>query len=247
MQNRIGGVVVAGVALVSMAVTCGGDPSLILQESVDAMREIDSFHFEEWFSSGVDFEELDRDRSFQASGGFQSPDRIRKRARFQEYSTDDVHVQAIGIGDARYLTDPGTERWAHVDTADYSTWHLQYLWRRPIEFMEGVVSLLGPDMSMDVTTVDGIDLYHITDRTFRYEYPAKAIDSETEFWVGADDLLVRKIRMTRHLTTGCPPGPDVVCPGILYDPSKSSTGFRFTDFGKEVSIRTPSVEETDQS
>ena len=67
-----------------------------------------------------------------------------------------------------------------------------------------------------------------------------------EIWIGVDDSLVRELR--RNVETSdipCPKDSDYVCPAILIVPTSSSESIAFSEFGKEVNIEAPPIEEVE--
>ena len=161
-----------------------GDEHPILQAAVDAMKEVDSFHFSEFehISYGVG------GVRFSASGDFQSPNRIQKRA-FLVYPVHDPRSQTSGniirniaVGSASYLLDPATGKWMNIDgpgSFSSSGGISKLLQRRPIAFFESVVSSLGPDTTVDTISVDGIDLFHI--RTLPNRGPPSCVRCQPPF------------------------------------------------------------------
>ena len=229
-----------------------GDEHPILQAAVDAMRKVDSFHFSEF----LDVSNYAGGRSFSANGDFQSPDRIQKQALFGYTSplphsrTFDNYIRTIDVGSASYLLDPATGKWMNIDDPKSFSprgWIKKPLQRRPIEFFESVVSSLGPDATVDTISVDGIDLFHVQNRTKTFETNGqKMIDSHVEIWIGVDDSLVRELRRRDEWSViPCSKISSDICLDIALVPGSSSREIVFSEFGKEVNIEAPPIEEVE--
>ena len=228
------------------------DAPSILQAAMEAMKEVDSFHFE----ASADYQgEGVGDISVLFNGEFESPDRMHKRAVFRHSTPqlDPYHVEAIGIGDASYLTDPATGKWMPAKGhhgSEALEWTLNVLQRQPTAFLESVAASLGPEATANITTVDGIDVYHIVSGKSEVRRGRRITTTHVEVRVGVEDSLVREFRKDVHVHQApCPSGSGDAtpepCEAIEILPSSESTSLRFTNFGKEVRILAPSVEEVE--
>ena len=131
----------------------------ILEAAIATMRNIDSFHFVESSKWSVAIVASDRPNAeaIEATGDYQSPDKLRKRAVIHYvHPSTTSHVQAISIGDTRYVTNPDTGEW---ERSRESVWGEDELFSNPIDFFESVASELGPNAYRGISTLGGVKVH----------------------------------------------------------------------------------------
>ena len=206
----------------------------VLSAALKAMRAVDSFHFVESFSnnsgvcgalSGIDYEVM-----FEAIGEYQSPDRLRRRVIIHgvSYPTES-DIQAINIGDARYLTDPDTGEWGRPADSPCAP----DLFANPIELFEGVAAFLGPGAYQGVIRSDGIEGHRFWYRTPDHAFEAKVL-------VSVDRPLVKELSTeSRWGERRCRPGQK--CPAILIIPGWERRMVQFSYPDEGVTIEAPQI------
>ena len=186
-----------------------------LEGAVAALGDARSFGFVE--SSAHRTEEF-VDTDFEATGNFQVPDKFTKRALVREFPSEEaVSVRSIAVGDEKYLTGPATcQRLPLSSDLGLGRIYEEALFGNPVEFFSDVLSEGGPYAHQGITSLQGVRVNHFVSTTRRYAYTRAAGPLHIEVWIGAEDLLVRRITRS-HSWTEVPCDPDLVCPDILVD------------------------------
>lgn len=172
----------------------------VLDRAAEAAQNLTSVHF----TLEMDGATLSLGPGLQvtsAEGDVVSPDRAHLffKLRFGTLTADS---QLVTIGDQLYLTNPLTGRWEKVPTRIAS---LQVL-----DAEHGVPSLLRQvvDPEKSTESLDSVKTYHIKGKV-----PTSAFTDLTggqptdglvdgEVWVGADDFLVRQVRLEGAIIAG---------------------------------------------
>lgn len=210
----------------------------VLEGAVAALEDTRSFGFIESSES----ESLGSETTFETTGNYQSPNRFTRHALFREFPTQEaVAVRSINVGDETYLTDPATGEWMLFHN-NLGLPHIyeELLFVNPVERFAGVLSEGGPYTHQGVTTLQGVRVHHFVSTTDRYAYTRAAGPLHIEVWIGAEDLLVRRITRS-HSWTEVPCDPDLVCPDILVNPGSQSYDLQFSFPGDETPIVTPPI------
>ena len=215
----------------------------VLSAALEAMRDVDSFHFMEGFSknSGVfgTLSGTDYDVTFEATGEYKSPDRLHRRAVIHgvDYPTES-NLQTISIGYTRYVTDPDTGEWGRP--AD--SFRDQDLFGNPIEVFEGVVALLGLGAYRGIVESGGVRVHRFSYRTpDLYLSGPKVHAFDAEILVGVDDLLVRELR-TESKWRQRPCKPDQKCLAIEIVPGWRRLTVQFSYPDEGVTIEAPQIQ-----
>ena len=205
----------------------------ILEVAATAMRKVDSFHFVQSSKRTVVVPFADRlnAEAIEATGAYQSPDKLHKRATIHYVDSPETgHVQAIGIGDMRYVTNPGTGEW---ERSSESGWGVDVLFNNPIDFFEGIVSTLGPNAYQGIFTFGGVEVHR-----FLYRKSDPGSSYHVVIVVGVDDSLVREVRQSSSWRQRpCSPGQD--CPAILVVPGSEDHSVEFSYPDEAVTIQAP--------
>ena len=206
-----------------------------LEAAIAAMRNVDSFHFVE--SSSRDVPEFGGEATFEASGDYQSPDRLYRRALVRNFgSLGEDHLQAISIGNTRYMTDPNTREWARSVDSLWST----ELFRNPIDFFEGAASGLGRDAYRGVSKLDGVKVHRFVSDILDHGRTNVIQSSYVVIVVGVDDSLVREVRSSSSWSQR-PCSPDQACPAIKITPGWADYTVKFSYPDEVVTIQAPQI------
>ena len=205
----------------------------ILEAAAAAMRKVESFHFVQSSKRTVTVPFADRlnAEAIEATGAYQSPDKLHKRAAIHYVDSPETsHVQAIGIRDARYVTNPDTGEW---ERSGESGWGVGQLFSNPIDFFEGVVSTLGPNAYQGISTFGGVEVHR-----FLYRKSDPGSSYHVVIVVGVDDSLVREVRQSSSWRQRpCSPGQN--CPAILVVPGSEDHSVEFSYPDETVTIQAP--------
>ena len=207
----------------------------ILEAATAAMRNVDSFHFVQSSKRSVDVMFADRlnAEAIEATGDYQSPDRLHKRAAVHYVDSPTTsHVQAISIGDTRYVTNPDTGEW---ERSRESGWGEDELFSNPIDFFEGVVSTLGPNAYQGISTFGGVKVHR-----FVYATSDPGSSFHAVIVVGVDDSLVREVRQSSSWRQRPCHSPQP-CPAILIVPGSGDHSVDFSYPDEAVTIQAPQI------
>ena len=207
----------------------------ILEAAVVAMRNVDSFHFVQSSKRSVDVMFADRlnAEAIEATGDYQSPDRLHKRAAIHYVDSPTTsHVQAISIGDTRYVTNPDTGEWERSRESGRGE---DELFSNPIDFFEGVVSTLGPNAYQGISTFGGVKVHR-----FVYATSDPGSSFHAVVVVGVDDSLVREVRQSSSWRQR-PCHSSQPCPAILIVPGSGDHSVDFSYPDEAVTIQAPQI------
>ena len=214
----------------------------ILEAAVTAMRNVESLRFVEkskWSVTIVDSDRPDVE-GIEAPGEYQSPDRLHKRAVVQYvHPTTTRDIQAIRIGNARYVTNPDTGEW---ERSNDSLWGADELFSNPIDFFESVVSWLGPNAYQGISTLGGVRVHRFVYSTPDFEQGGASIASfQAVIVVGVDDSLVKEVR-TRSNWRQRPCPYDQKCLAIQIVPGWADRSVEFSYSDEAVVIQAPATD-----
>jgi hypothetical protein len=207
MTARIGAAVVAAIALAGVTGACGGDdggpsPSELIAQSAERTGEIQSFHFT-----------LDVQNVPTAAAGLQLtaaegdvvvPDRASADVS-GSFAGLPITTQVIAVGEDVWLKNPLTDGWQKIDVST-----------TPVALLspsQGVLAVMGG--ITDVVEegreeVDGTTLVQVSGRVDAADVaPLVAVTPgegtvEAALWIGADDLLLRRIEVRGAVADGEP-------------------------------------------
>ena len=212
----------------------------ILEAAIATMRNIDSFHFVESSKWSVAIVASDRPNAeaIEAIGDYQSPDKLRKRAVIHYvHPSTTSHVQAISIGDTRYVTNPDTGEW---ERSRESVWGEDELFSNPIDFFESVASELGPNAYRGISTLGGVKVHRFVYTTSDLGRASAIQSLNVVIVVGVDDSLVREVR-SRSSWSQRPCPPDQNCPAIKIVPGSADHSVEFSYPDGAVTIEAPQI------
>ena len=212
----------------------------ILEAAIATMRNIDSFHFVESSKWSVAIVASDRPNAeaIEATGDYQSPDKLRKRAVIHYvHPSTTSHVQAISIGDTRYVTNPDTGEW---ERSRESVWGEDELFSNPIDFFESVASELGPNAYRGISTLGGVKVHRFVYTTPDLGRTSTIQSLNVVIVVGVDDSLVREVR-SRSSWSQRPCPPDQACPAIEIVPGSADHSVEFSYPDGAVTIQAPQI------
>ena len=221
----------------------------VLEAAVEAMKNVDSFHFEEsWEETFVE----NRGTTFRGSGDFQAPNRMYKRGFFPERSFGSIpgnqgnEVQSISIGNSYYLTDPVSGEWIVFDDALRSSspqQPLDALFESPIDFFEDALAEGGSFEYEGITTLDGVQVHKFVSTTRKSAYAGRASRAtRVGIWVRVADSLVMQVTRGSSVAEGKRCGPNEVCTGIRIVPGGSSQRIEFSYSGKGETVQAPQLD-----
>ena len=164
---------------------------------------------------------------FSWVGDFQAPDRTQGTLS-ASLPLENVVTEFVRIGDTSYFTNPLTGGWDMSDDPVTP-------FGGPAEFvMGGLARGMGDLRVLGEEVRNGVRLIHLVG-----SLPAEAFDEEAgegrlraEFWIGAEDLLLREMAIAGDLGLGASEGGNVG--GI-------SLVVKFSDYGKPVAIEAPKI------
>ena len=208
----------------------------ILEAAAVAMRNVDSFRFVQSSKRTVSIQIAywPDAEAIEATGHYQSPDRLRKRAVIDYVDSPTTnHAQAISIGDMRYITNSDTGEW---EQSTESEWGEYYLFSNPIDFFEAVVSTFGHSRYQGISTFGGVKVHR-----FVYRTSDPGSDYYAVIVVGVDDSLVREVRTSSSWRQPpCPPDPQP-CPAVQITPGSEDHSVKFSYPDEAVTIRAPQI------
>ena len=206
-------------------------PLKVLAQSLAAMAGVDSFHFQVDAAVKTSAGDLETTIPLTLVGDFQAPDRARTKLTVS-LGFFSVEVESIAIGDTLYVTNPQTGQWEI--TSDSA-----FVFPSPTEFTGGIDLGLDEMVLVGEVTLGGTQTLHL-----RGTAPAEAFGgsqgrSEVEFWIGVDDLLIRKVATEVEISL-----EDLTASlgGVgLSGPATLSMTMEFTGYGEPVVIEAPEI------
>jgi hypothetical protein len=196
--------------LLPLLVACSGgndapenlDPAKVLASAVSAIGDVQTFHFQLTHENGTTPMPLNLQLS-SAEGDVAVPDKLTAKVRAKA-SNLNVDVEVIGIGNQTWVTNPFTRRWQTLpgatikDIAD------------PAALAETLVQQVKNARIESQDEVLGAASYHLTG-TIDSAAIASALpiaepghNAKVDIWIGTQDALPRRARITGRLTAGEP-------------------------------------------
>ena len=174
------------------------DPARILEASVAAVEDVDSFHFTLEHENGSTPMPLNLEL-VSAEGDVAVPDRLKAEIRAKAASLN-VRLDVIGIGEDTWVTNPFSRRWERLPGAA-----LRDI-ANPAALVEALVASL-QDVRIDGRSeVDGVSTYHLKgslDSGMLAEALPIAEPGHTasvDLYVAEDDSLPRRARIAGRLS-----------------------------------------------
>ena len=158
----------------------------ILQKSFEAMAAIESLHLRMDAEIKITAGQTETTFPITLEGDFQAPDRARSKVTVS-LGFFTLEMETIAIGETIYVTNPQTGEW---EIASESA----FLIPSPTEIAGSAdVALLDPVLLGQVVLEDGTSTFRVRGAPPPDLFGEVEGEATAEFWVGVDDLLVRKI------------------------------------------------------
>jgi lipoprotein LprG len=196
----------------------------LLTKAGAATKAAKSFHFNFTQDANATMPMPLSFRLVSAEGDYAAPDRIKAGVKAKAASAN-VSVDVIGVGDRTWITNPFTRKWQSLpdttvsDIAD------------PSAIVGALLTGLKDPKVVGEQDIDGVKTYRVSgtidSATLRSAFSTveAGFTNNVELWLGANDSLPRRARIT----------------GQLYkdDPSNVTRQVDLTKFGAAVDIKAP--------
>ena len=227
---------VPGVLLVAAAflvIACGGDkkeaasddPAAILRSSVEAVQQVNSFHFKLDHENGSTPIPLGIPVELtSAEGDIQVPDRVKAELRAKAAALN-MRVDVIGIGNDTWITNPFSRRWERLPGAALSEI------ANPAALVSTLVGTLKDVQLVGKTEMGGTSTYQlkgsIDSATLAAALPVAELGyaPSVDLYIAESDFLPRRARISGPLTKG--------------EPENIVRQVDFSRFNEAVSIQAP--------
>ena len=217
--------------VISGNATGGLSPQQIMEMALAAMTEVESFHFELESTVSTSTDDADVGLPISFIGDYQAPDRIRGKLSLS-LGFFSIEMETIAIGDTTYITNLDSGEWEVSSGLGFGV-------PNPAELaVPGGVSLEGLTL-VGEEDLDGIRVYHLKGAA-----PASifgdASDAEADFWIGVDDLRIRKVTAKGEVSFGDSGGLGLPFGGAdLSGFATISLTVKFSDYDEPVVIEAP--------
>ena len=204
----------------------------ILEGSFAAMERIKSFKFEleatiKASSEGGAVPEI----PFVFTADYQAPDRVQGKLTLS-LGFFTVETETIIIGDQVYTTDSETGEWSVNAGAGIDL-------PNPRDFTAGVATAMEKAVLARTESLDGKPVYVVEGAPSLDLFKRTEGEPETTFWIGIDDLLIRRIVANGEISLEEVAAP-LGLPGIT-GTATIAMDIRFSAFGTPVEILPPAV------
>ena len=231
---------------------------LLLEASVEAMRNVDSFDFVEENSNSL-WEQ--GGGYYRITGTYQSPNKLSKHittGRTTAFASGTITpnryghsippvlgetsiLRTISVGDEIYVANPASGDWItdHEAKENYGTGRRDTPWVNPVDTLERVIAEAPRYEDNGEEVLDGVSVRHLTWRTHLIENRRETY-RQVDVYIGIEDSLVRKLFIGESWDE-VPCDPDVPCITILIIPGSSEYTLEFSYPGDETPIVAPTV------
>lgn len=220
-MRGLGGPALVALVLLATAVACASPtpppppPDQVVDRAAKKLVDTQSLHFVIEFTGGPTY--LDKAHTLtlrRVEGDIVRPDRMRANVKAALPGAY-IQVQAIGIGDDQYATNPLNGQWQKIPTE----WGFNpALLFQSEKGLAAMLSHLQNLSTLPDETIENQRHYHVAG-----EMPADQIAPLTgwligteavrfDLWVGADDSYTRRIRLVERAAAGAPAGSTPVPP-----------------------------------
>ena len=195
------------IPLIALAIACGGgdsdppkdapDATVVLAAATAAVEKLSSFHFRLTHENGSTPMPLNLEL-VSAEGDVAVPDRLKAQVRAKATSIN-VNLDVIGIGDRTWVTNPFSRRWQELPGANINQI------ADPARLVNTLLGNLQEAAVAGEGQVDGVKSYKVTgsiDSGVIEEALSAAepgLPVAVELWIGVDDSLPRRARLTGRL------------------------------------------------
>jgi hypothetical protein len=201
-------------ALLLLAIACGGDdkdggalppPSDVLAKAQQRLSALKTFHFKlSQENSSIPLPLPIPLRLAGAEGDVAVPDRLSAQVEAQAGGLP-VRVSVISVGDRTWITNPFTRQYerlpGNVSLREVTD---------PAALVAAALGALKSTKVEGIDSVDGVDSYRVSgevdgsalQRAFTFVEPGLSV--KVDVWVGKEDSLVRRIRLSGPLISGEP-------------------------------------------
>jgi hypothetical protein len=195
-------------AVVALVLACGGDndnaagndPQAILNSSVAAVGNVDSFHFRLDHENGSTPMPLSLDLT-SAEGDIVVPDRLKAELRAKAVALN-IRLDVIAIGDDTWITNPFSRRWERLPGAALTDI------ANPAALVSSLVKGLQGVQLAGTTDINGASTYHLQgtmDSTALAEalpIAQPGYSPSVDLYIGQSDSLPRRARISGPLSSG---------------------------------------------
>lgn len=199
----------------------------ILERTNLAMAAAQSYHFE--MSVGVETSASGLAISIPMtfSGDYLSPDKMQATLNVELFGIV-TETKFVTIGDLEYSTDIETGEWV-LDAE-------MFLPIDPNDFVGANEIILNTPELVGIEVVDGIQTYHLVGvipaDILGEDFSGQENDVAVEYWIGVDDFLVRRLKLSLILFSEMVEGTGETELAINVD-------LTISEYGKEVVIEAP--------
>lgn len=206
-------------------------PKDILEASISALEEYESYHFEMDIQIKLKEEGLTIDMPMTSVGDVQSQDRIHSRLSVTLMGIT-VESEVILIGETEYATNPETGEWEASTGVSFSL--------SPTAFTEIDPADLVDLTSLGQESVNGAEVYHLAGSVSSEEIGEVGGELQIDYWIGVEDFLPRMIGVEGEI--------EFTGDGVSLQDAAGTANIAMTmelsDFGKTVVIDVPELAPT---
>lgn len=207
---------------------------IILENAIQAMAAVEYYHFDVEAKLAITSEGVTFDVPIDLVGDFQAPDRTRGTIVVSFFFQ--LESQFINIGDTSYTTDPDTGQWMVGQGQALN--------------IVDPASLVSPDFLADSGRLVGLALvgtdtlagtppvYQLSGRLSDVE-GAGAL--EVSYWIGVDDSLVHRVRLSGQFELDQGLGDAFPLGDITAGDAAFDAILTLSDFDKPVDIQPPEI------
>ncbi|HEY42968.1 MAG TPA: LppX_LprAFG lipoprotein [Anaerolineae bacterium] len=199
----------------------------ILENSIAAMEELESYHFEMVMQMTFDSQGTTMEVPMTFIGDFKMPDRLRGEMTMEMFGST-IETEVIIIGETSYVKDPSSGEWqiSSESATPFTPEDFIGLDQDDLADIENLL-LLGEE------DLDGVSAYHMTGKL-----PAEVLravlgeaegDVKLAYWIGIEDGWMRQVDIEMKLFEE---GGDP-------EEINATISLKFSEFNKEIIIEAP--------
>lgn len=207
------------------------NPGQLLQESAEAMAEVDSFHFDVSGRINLSSEGASAEIPISYVGDVQAPDRTRGKLVLS-MMVFALEIDIVTVDGVTYTTNPQSDEW-EVSTG--GTLGVP----NPAAFIGGGMPLMTSATYVGLEVRDGECVHHLAGIARLNALVDMEGEAAADIWIGAEDLLVREVAVETPVDLEAV-GLPVTAIGLAGS-GVATLSIRLSAYGEPVTIAAPVV------